>query len=142
MAEKSSPIPPGLSTEEVIDFVEAGESLSSISTRLGVSRRSLCRWMRAEGAWQAYLDARQDAAEAYDEMALQVLRDAGDTKEEIARAREMASHYRWRAKSLNQQTYGDRQSIEVKTDISQMTDEQVYARAAALEAKRAAGSGI
>ena len=135
-------IPEGLIPEHILDRVERGESLRTISEEIGFNRRSLCRWLKENDAWQGYLDARMEAAEACDEEAFRVLATAVETKAGISKAREMASHLRWRAKALNKGVYGEHQTIDVKSEISEMTDEQIKARIAALEAKRAAGSGI
>jgi hypothetical protein len=51
------------------------------------------------------------AAAAYDEQAEQELRSATDLFQ-LAKARELAQHLRWRASKINPKAYGDRLEVE------------------------------
>jgi hypothetical protein len=56
----------------------------------------------------------------WDEQAEEELVGLGSeaTPGDIARARELASHYRWRSKALAPADYGDRQAVEVSGKLS------------------------
>ena len=69
-------------------------------------------------------DAREQLAKLWDEKAEDVLQQAGD-EFTLKKARELASHYRWRASKTAPREYGDR--VEVK---GTMTLEQLVAASA------------
>jgi hypothetical protein len=52
------------------------------------------------------------AAQTYDEMAVEVVVEAADPFE-LAKAKELAVHYRWRAKAANPRKYGDKVQNEI-----------------------------
>jgi hypothetical protein len=56
-------------------------------------------------------EARAKSAKVWDEKAEQVVRDAPD-KFELEKARELAHHYRWRAKAIAPRDYGDKVTQE------------------------------
>ena len=78
---------------------------------------------------------RQSAAETCDRKAEQVLLALrpNSTVAEVARARELAQHYRWQAKVRNPMTHGDKVQVDHKTtvDPSSLSDEQLMAIIAA-----------
>lgn len=97
--------------EEILALFADGNSVGQIARRYGVSRRSVFNWLDAGGEerkqrWEA---AKKDAAEAYVEKAEEVLEDMGSTEtpQHMARAKELANHYRWKAAKLDRSTYGD-----------------------------------
>ena len=127
-----------LGVDAFLDRIENGEFVKQIARSMGLSSRTIRDWIKQEGAWDRYLESRTIAAEAYDIKAEQVLTDA-KTKEDISRARELAHHYRWRSAAINPGTYGSRQTIDLNTTVDDMTDEQVDAKIAALQAKLTEG---
>jgi CRISPR/Cas system-associated protein Csm6 len=71
--------------------------MTAIAKGLGVARSSLQAWLAADPKrTQRAIDARRLSADAWDELAEEVLLSAKDHVE-VARARELASHHRWKA---------------------------------------------
>lgn len=95
------------------DKLSAGESQRAISAELGIGIATLGRWIAADPERSARArEARIVAARAFDEMAEQVLTDAEDAFG-LAKARELASHYRWKASKANPREYGDKVTQEL-----------------------------
>ena len=76
-------------------------------------------------------EARIAAARTFDEMAEAELRGATDPFG-LAEARELASHYRWKASKSNPREYGDKLEIDQRTTITDLTEEQLDAKLARL----------
>jgi transcriptional regulator with XRE-family HTH domain len=102
----------GLDEAAILARIENGESIAAIAASLGADRSTLSRWLNAEEHRSARArEARQAAAAAYDEQAEQELRAATDLFQ-LAKARELAQHLRWRASKINPKAYGDRLEVE------------------------------
>lgn len=102
----------GQSEEQILQRIEDGESISEIAQTFGVNRSTLWRWLEAEPQRSARAKlSRIISAEAYDEKAIEVIEMASDPFE-LARGKELAHHYRWRASKIDPRGYGDRQQIE------------------------------
>jgi hypothetical protein len=109
-----------------------GTSQAAIAGASGVSQSALVRWIAADPERSARVrEARITAARHFDERAEQVLKDAADPFE-LAKARELASHYRWKASKSNPREYGDKIEIDQKTTITDLTEEQLDAKLARL----------
>jgi len=109
-----------------------GQSQTSIAQSVGVSLATLSNWIAADIERSARVrEARIASSRAYDEKAEQALMDARDPFE-LAKARELASHYRWKASKTNPKEYGERVEIDQKTSITDLTEEQLDAKLAAL----------
>jgi predicted transcriptional regulator len=124
--------------EAILDLVEDGKTHVEIAEEVGVDRRTLRRWLDDDDARRrAVQRAFEDSAAEDDRRALRVISDLDKdaTPALIARAREMASHYRWRAKARNQKVYGDKQELTVKDAPSTMSDEDLDAEIAKRTAK-------
>lgn len=94
--------------DDIIDRIEGGDSIASIARELECNRSVLWRWLNADEQRSARsVRARQLAAFAWDERAEQGINDAADPFE-LARAKEMAHHYRWRASKIAPKQYGDK----------------------------------
>jgi len=117
--------------------ISAGESQKSISVSLGVAASSLCEWIAADTERSARVrEARIASARHWDEQAEAVLIDAdANLPGSIAKARELASHYRWRASKYAPRDYGDKLDITAQVTTQSLTDEQLMERAAALGKK-------
>ncbi|MCY1243810.1 hypothetical protein D9M72_568450 [compost metagenome] len=50
----------------------------------------------------------------------------------MAKARELASHFRWKASKANPREYGEKLEIDQKTTITDLTEEQLDAKLARL----------
>ncbi len=92
--------------------VADGRSLTAISKTCGVSVGSLLTWLAADAERSARVnEARRVTAWYWDERAEGVLAAAPREVVEISRAREIASHYRWRASKIDIR-YGDKTAIQ------------------------------
>lgn len=113
-----------LGIDALCDMILEGMSYRAIAAEVGVSLGGLNRWIAAEpDRLHACACARELSSQTFDELALEVLETA-QSAIEIAKAREIAAHYRWRAKSANPKKYGDKQQVDmtakVEIDIDQV----------------------
>lgn len=112
-------------------------SYAEISAKIGVSKATLVEWIGSDPDRSARArDARVQSARRCDELALEALNAIDDDAPagQIARQREIASHYRWRAKTRNPASYGDALKVDGKMTV-EMTQDQVDKRLALLLAK-------
>lgn len=100
---------------EICYRLEADMSQLQIAKEFNISDSLLSEWINAQPGRIARVRAsRAKAADACDTKAEDVLLNLTPdaTAAEVARARELANHYRWRAKVRNPQQYGDKQQVE------------------------------
>ena len=98
--------------DSMVSELISGNSLTNIAKTQGVGIASLLSWIEADADRSARArEARAQAAKIWDEKAEYVLQIAGDPFE-LAKARELASHYRWRAKAVAPRDYGDKVTNE------------------------------
>lgn len=121
-----------LGVDALCDRICAGESQTAIARDLGIGVATLCRWIAADVERSARVrEARISAARSFDDMAEYELRSAGDAFE-LAKARELASHYRWKASKADPRGYGEKIEIDQKTTLTDLTEEQINAKLAKL----------
>lgn len=121
-----------LGIDALCEKLIAGDSQTKIAKDIGVSIATLCNWIAGDPERSARArEARIAAARSFDEMAEQVLVDASDPFG-LAKARELASHYRWKASKSNPREYGDKIEIDQRTTITDLTEEQLDAKLARL----------
>jgi hypothetical protein len=88
--------------------IAEGTSYRQIAAEYKVGLGRLAAWIEADAERsRACARAREIAATAFDERALEGL-EAASEPFELARAREVASHLRWRAKAANPKRYGEK----------------------------------
>ena len=118
--------------DAVCDRLMAGESQSAIADEIGVGLATLIRWLAADMERSARArEARIAAARCFEERAESELRQAADPFG-LAKARELAQHYRWKASKANPREYGDKIEIDQKTTFTDLTEEQLDAKLAQL----------
>lgn len=89
----------------------AGETYTAIARKLGVAISLLTDWIEKDPERNARAkEARRSSARTWDDKAEEVIAQAGDNFE-LAKARELAHHYRWRAKAIAPRDYGDKQIL-------------------------------
>lgn len=99
--------------DAICDMIVEGKSLTQISKDVGVNIAALIRWIENDPQRSALVrEARVRSAKIWDEKAEAVIAAAPD-KFELERARELAHHYRWRAKAIAPREYGDKVQQEV-----------------------------
>jgi hypothetical protein len=102
----------GFSEDNIIAMIEDGKTLSFIAESCGKNRSILTRWIQEDEQRSARArEARASASQAWDEKAEQEIEDARDPFE-LAKAKEKAHHYRWRASKVAPKEYGDKQQVE------------------------------
>lgn len=133
---KAKPLTPGelldqYGIERMCEDTMNGDSLSKMAQGIGVSIGALAKWLaKTPDRTHAMNEARRLSARVHDENALQVIRGATNFLE-LGKAREEASHLRWRASKTAPKEYGDRQHIELDAKVT-MTPEQQLAKLDAL----------
>jgi hypothetical protein len=118
--------------ETVCELLMNGESQRKIAEQAGVGLASLIRWIAADPDRSARArEARIAAARQFDEMAETEIRQAADPFS-LAKARELAQHFRWKASKVSPKEYGDKIEIDQKTTLTDLTEEQLDAKLARL----------
>lgn len=99
--------------DAVCDEISSGGSICGIARRLVMSAGSVLRWIDADPARTAAVHtARVQSGIIWDEIAEEKITAAADPFE-LAKARDLAHHYRWRAKCVAPRFYGDRNTQEL-----------------------------
>ena len=124
------------SLEQICSDLSAGISMTDIAQKqIGVDITTLSRWLSSDPQRSACARAaRISAAAAWDEAAATVIKEA-KSKFQLDKARELASHFRWRASKLAPKEYGDRVAHEHEGEVVVLTPEQRRLRIEALIAK-------
>ena len=90
---------------------EQGKMQNQIARELGINDSILLKWLAADEKRSARArESRGKGAFVWDELAMEELQSIplDATPAQIARAREMAQHYRWRATKLGRADYGEK----------------------------------
>lgn len=116
--KKSGPVPvaqnkiSAYGLDQICSDIVGGESMTSICGRIGVHISSLIEWIEADPQRSARARAaRALSARVWDQKAEEVIASAPD-RFGLEKARELAHHYRWRAKAIAPREYGDRVTNE------------------------------
>lgn len=131
----------GITEDEVILLIEDGVLLAEIAAKAGKSRSSLTRWIQADEQRSARAHASRSASASYWDERAQVEISLAQEPFELAKAKELAHHYRWRASKIAPRDYGDKVQQEIsgpnggaiqteaRVDIAGLTPEQLRALA-------------
>lgn len=99
--------------DSLCEAVANGLTMRAIASSLGVSFGTLGLWIGAQPDRSARVrDARQHAAQLWDEKAEQAIIEATDALG-LSKARELAQHYRWRASKIAPREYGDKMDLNM-----------------------------
>jgi hypothetical protein len=94
--------------EQIVDDLSNGVSLTEVAGRIGISAGNLCEWIAKEPERSARArEARVYAARIWDDKAVEAIEQASDPFQ-LARAKELAHHYRWRASKTAPKDYGEK----------------------------------
>jgi hypothetical protein len=97
--------------EAVCADLADGKTLTSIASAAGVSYGSLHAWLNFDAERSARArEARQRTACMWDEMAAAGI-EAATTAFQLAKAKELAHHYRWRASKIAPKEYGEKVTV-------------------------------
>lgn len=119
-----------LGIDALCDMILNGKSQRDIATALGIDNAQLVRWLAADPHRSACAkEARADAAKHWDEEAERVIANATDPLG-FQKARELAHHYRWRAKAVAPRDYSDKVTLtgdadaplQIQQDITHAVD--------------------
>ncbi len=95
-------------TDALCAALADGQSLTSLAAEIGVSIGTLLAWVADDDDRSARArEARTLAARLWDEKAERGIAEASDPFE-LARAKELAHHYRWRSSKHAPKDYGDK----------------------------------
>lgn len=98
--------------DEVLTLLSGGHMLVQVAEAADVPPGALLQWYSKDPERRAaVMEARRMAASLWDESAEHVVHGAG-TWFQLEQAKQLASHYRWRASKIDVQGYGEKQSIE------------------------------
>lgn len=127
--------------EALCDRLVAGETQTAICKSLKVTKGSLRRWITLDAERQARVhEARIEAAEAFEEMADEGLRNAKNPFQ-LMKARERAHHLRWKASKADPRRYGDKLQVDQTTTVVNLSDEEIARRKAEIAAQLAEARG-
>lgn len=117
----------GIPLETLLDRISSGDSVAKIADEIGVTRYALHQWLAHESRLEQYLAAQTHSADSIMDKAEKAILDESL---DIARARELANHYRHVAKARNPRRWGDKQQIEMSGELGMrnLTDEQIDAK--------------
>jgi hypothetical protein len=121
--------------EQMLSDVQDGILAAPLARKVGVTVEALIRWIdRDYDRHRRWEWARRAAAETFAQRALEVIECIPEkaTAGQIVRARETAHHYRWLAKMLDPQTFGDKQEVTVKAPASSLDTQALKAEIAQL----------
>lgn len=96
-----------LGIDGLCNRLQAGESITKVAKSLKTPKTTMLKWLAADEDRSARArEARSDAAAMYDEMAEEGIEKAR-TPFQLAKAKELAHHFRWRASKVNPRAYGE-----------------------------------
>lgn len=109
--------------ESLLDRIASGDSVAKIARELKVSRQALNHWLNTNGG-DEYREAQRMSADGLMDKAEEAILDESI---DIARARELANHYRHVAKARDPQRYGDKLKTD-NTHAVTLTHEQALSQ--------------
>jgi predicted transcriptional regulator len=102
-----------------------GKMMREVATEMGVTPSALTMWVgRNRERSTRVREARAQAATMYDEMAQEAIVNAKDAFQ-LAQAKELAQHLRWKASKINPKEYGDKIEHSGSVDVRSATTEQL-----------------
>lgn len=127
-----------LGIDGLVDYIEDGWDLREIARELRVQEKSIRRWIAADPERSARAkEARVRASQAWEEHAARLIREAKDPFE-LAKAKELAHHMRWRASRIDPARYGDRVEVDARVGIANLSEQAINDRLARLIASAGA----
>lgn len=119
-----------LGIDAITSYLAAGHCALDVARTLGIRSQSVYWWLSVDGRRARWRAAQEVSADAIVDRAEYEIREA-ESPLDLAKARELAQHARWRARAFAPRRYGDRVDVSVD-DRRTLTDDQIAARIAAL----------
>ncbi len=113
--KKTNPRKKHLDIDQICAWLEDGENITAVAKKCKVNRSTLNAFLAKPDNSARAMAARLDAAAAYADMAEDVIAKARSPLA-LAKARELAHHYRWRAGKHNPKHFGDK--VQVEADVN------------------------
>lgn len=124
--------------DELCNDIIDGKSYSQICLKLEISKASVVNWLAADSDRSARAkEALRLSAQTEDDKAESVLLDM---KMDTQRARELAFHYRWRARVRNPKDYGEKVQIDQTTHVVNLSEEEILRQREAIQKKLTEGA--
>ena len=102
--------------DQLCAWIENGETLTAITDSLNVGRMTLAGWIAADSSRSARVnESRKAASASYVDQAQDEISKAADPFE-LAKAKELAHHLRWKASKANPRQYGDKLELSGDSD--------------------------
>ncbi|SAL12038.1 hypothetical protein AWB64_00468 [Caballeronia sordidicola] len=99
--------------DEIVRMILEGDQMHVIARAFKCSPGMLTQWISKDDKRSACArEARAATAQMWEEKAETVLKDAKDAFE-LAKARELAHHYRWRAAKINPRQFGEKVDVGI-----------------------------
>lgn len=111
----------GIGIDRFCEMIAEDMSYRDIAKEIGVSKSTIGDWVGSDPGRSARVrEALKDSAQVCDAKGLAALQGLPDepTAGQVAKAREIASHYRWRAKARNPAEYGDKVDLTGEISVS------------------------
>jgi type IV secretory pathway VirB10-like protein len=124
---------------QVCKLLAGGEMLTAVAEKAKVTKSSLSEWLAADAERSARArEARKLGAAFLEEQAQAAIQNAKNAFE-LAKARELAQHLRWKASKLNSRDFGDKLAVGGAEDLPPVqTDNTHVELPMALRASRVA----
>jgi hypothetical protein len=103
--------------DQVCTWILEGRPMYAIAAEIGVSDGAFYKWFEADSERSARVkEARVKAGTSYVDKAERVIAEALEPFG-LAKAKELAHHYRWKAKAVNPAQWGDKQQVDLNAKI-------------------------
>lgn len=143
IAKAEKPLTPSqkldkIGIEAICAYIAGGDSLRSWAMQNGFVQQSVINWIDADAERAGhYAHARDDRADAVFDSLDDVSNQAvtAETAVEVAGLRLKSDNIKWKLARMNAKKYGDKLDITADVTVSQLTDEQLMAKARVLGAK-------
>lgn len=100
-----------LNIDAICEDIISGLSYRAIAAKYGTNYTAVFKFVSDENHSARVTHARLLSGDIYADKAEQVLIEADGTMTEVTRAKELASHYRWKASKVNPKTFGDKVDV-------------------------------
>jgi hypothetical protein len=129
--------------EAFVDDIIDGKSYAQIGMDLGVAKSAVNRWLAADPnrsarAREALIQSAQGEDDKAEMVLLGHVKDADNQPLDPVIRRELASHYRWRARVRNPREYGEKIDINQRTTVVNLSNEELQRELERIRQARAA----